>query len=162
MEYLSVIQYAEKHGISERTVRNYCASGKMEGACLTGKTWNIPADAPLPKKNKQKRPPLLSRLIEEKECRLKGGIYHRTQIDLTYNSNHIEGSRLTKEQTRYRYSGDRQPLPLHRLYPRPCFREDNRGAHQTPAWIAENQYLRQPKGLVCSRRLQTTGKRGGR
>lgn len=101
MEYLSVIQYAEKHGISERTVRNYCASGKMEGAFLTGKTWNIPADAPLPKKNKQKRPPLLSRLIEEKECRLKGGIYHRTQIDLTYNSNHIEGSRLTKEQTRY-------------------------------------------------------------
>ena len=101
MEYLSVIQYAEKHGISERTVRNYCASGKMEGAFLTGKTWNIPADAPLPKKNKQKRPPLLSRLIEEKECKLKGGIYHRTQIDLTYNSNHIEGSRLTKEQTRY-------------------------------------------------------------
>ena len=32
---------------------------------------------------------------------LKGGIYHRTQIDLTYNSNHIEGSRLTYDQTRY-------------------------------------------------------------
>ena len=32
---------------------------------------------------------------------MKGGIYHRTQIDLTYNSNHIEGSRLTKEQTRF-------------------------------------------------------------
>lgn len=32
---------------------------------------------------------------------LRGGIYHRTQIDLTYNSNHIEGSRLTHEQTRY-------------------------------------------------------------
>lgn len=31
----------------------------------------------------------------------KGGIYHRTQIDLTYNSNHIEGSRLSHEQTRY-------------------------------------------------------------
>ena len=32
---------------------------------------------------------------------LKGGIYHYTQIDLTYNSNHIEGSRLTHDQTRY-------------------------------------------------------------
>ena len=101
MEYLSVIQYAEKYGISERTARNYCAAGKIEGAFLTGKTWNIPADAPLPPKNKKKCSPLLSRLIEEKESRLKGGIYHRTQIDLTYNSNHIEGSRLTKEQTRF-------------------------------------------------------------
>ena len=68
---------------------------------MTGKTWNIPADATLPQKHKPKLSPLLSRLREEKESKLKGGIYHRTQIDLTYNSNHIEGSRLTKEQTRY-------------------------------------------------------------
>ena len=34
---------------------------------------------------------------------MKGGIYHRTQIDLTYNSNHIEGSRLTHDQTRFIY-----------------------------------------------------------
>ncbi len=40
-------------------------------------------------------------LSQQKASRLKGGIYHRTQIDLTYNSNHIEGSRLTHEQTRY-------------------------------------------------------------
>ena len=45
--------------------------------------------------------PLLVALRQEKEAKLKGGIYHRTQIDLTYNSNHIEGSRLTHEQTRY-------------------------------------------------------------
>ncbi len=32
---------------------------------------------------------------------MKGSIYHRTQIDLTYNSNHIEGSKLTHDQTRY-------------------------------------------------------------
>lgn len=101
MEYISVSQYAEKHGLSERTARNYCATGKIEGAFLTGKTWNIPADATLPQKQKAKVSPLLARLKEEKDSRLKGGIYHRTQIDLTYNSNHIEGSRLTKEQTRY-------------------------------------------------------------
>ena len=101
MEYISVSQFAEKYGVSERTARNYCALGKIDGAFLVGKSWNIPADATLPKKGKAKLSPLLSRLREEKESRLKGGIYHRIQIDLTYNSNHIEGSRLTKEQTRY-------------------------------------------------------------
>ena len=39
--------------------------------------------------------------VKNQEARLKGGIYHRVQIDLTYNSNHIEGSRLTHDQTRY-------------------------------------------------------------
>ena len=101
MEFISVSQFAEKYGISERTARNYCAVGKIEGAFLTGKTWNIPTDAVLPQKKKKKIYPLLKRLRQEKESGLKGGIYHRTQIDLTYNSNHIEGSRLTKEQTRY-------------------------------------------------------------
>ena len=101
MEYLSVAQFAEKYGVNERTVRNYCATGKIEGAFLTGKTWNIPADAGLPLKKGTKISPLLSRLREEKEMRLKGGIYHRIQIDLTYNSNHMEGSRLSKEQTRF-------------------------------------------------------------
>lgn len=97
------MQFAEKFGISERTARNYCASGKIEGAFLTGKTWNIPEDAVLPqRKNVRKKvSPLLTMLREQKASRLKGGIYHRTQIDLTYNSNHIEGSRLTHDQTRY-------------------------------------------------------------
>ena len=101
MDFISVSQFAQKYGISERTVRNLCATGKIEGVFLTGKTWNIPGDAVLPQKGKKKISPLLKRLREEKETKLKGGIYHRTQIDLTYNSNHIEGSRLTKEQTRY-------------------------------------------------------------
>ena len=101
MDYISVVQFAEKYGISERTARNYCAEGKIEGAFLTGKTWNIPSEAPLSHKTKTKPSPLLFRLRDEKEAKLNGGIYHRTQIDLTYNSNHIEGSRLTKEQTRY-------------------------------------------------------------
>lgn len=103
MEYISVSQFAERYGISERTARNYCANGKIEGAFLTGKTWNIPADATLPerKTTKSKVSPLLDALREQKNSRMKGGIYHRTQIDLTYNSNHIEGSRLTHDQTRY-------------------------------------------------------------
>lgn len=106
MGYISIAEFAGKNGVSERTVRNWCSSGKMEGAFLTGKTWNVPEDASLPdRKNSKVRKefPLLSRLREEKSSSLKGGIYHRTQIDLTYNSNHIEGSRLSHEQTRYIY-----------------------------------------------------------
>ncbi len=103
MKYISVAEFAAKYGVSERTARNYCALGKIEGATLVGKTWNIPADAELPgrKSRKRKAMPLLVALRQEKEARLKGGIYHKTQIDLTYNSNHIEGSRLTHDQTRY-------------------------------------------------------------
>ena len=103
MKYISVNEFAEKYSISERTARNYCTTGKIEGAFLTGKTWNIPENAkpPLRKETKKKVSPLLATLREQKEMKLKGGIYHRTQIDLTYNSNHIEGSRLTHDQTRY-------------------------------------------------------------
>lgn len=105
MDYISVIKYAEKYGISERTARNYCANGKIQGVFLTGKTWNIPADAPLPIRSGHliRISPLLKALREQKATHLKGGIYHTTQIELTYNSNHIEGSQLTHDQTRYIY-----------------------------------------------------------
>jgi Fic family protein len=102
MDYISVKIWAEKHGVSERTARNYCAMGKIPGAYLVGKTWNIPSDAEPPMRKKSLRiSPLLTALREQKSSRMKGGIYHRIQIDLTYNSNHIEGSRLTHDQTRY-------------------------------------------------------------
>ena len=102
MEYISVKEWAELHGVSESTARNYCAQGKIDGAFLVGKTWNVPVEAGLPKrKSKKNSSPLLSALREQKEGRVKGGIYHRVQIDLTYNSNHIEGSKLTHDQTRY-------------------------------------------------------------
>ena len=103
MQYISVAEFSEKYGVSERTVRNYCAAGKIAGAFLTGKTWNIPADAVVPARAKKKAAvsPLLAILREQKEMRLRGSIYHRTQVDLSYNSNRIEGSRLTHEQTRH-------------------------------------------------------------
>ena len=102
MEYISVKEFAEKYGISERTARNYCALGKIDGAFLVGKTWNVPKDAMLPTRRKRpKVSPLLAALREQQASRMIGGIYHRVQIDLTYNSNHIEGSKLTHDQTRY-------------------------------------------------------------
>jgi len=102
MDYISVKEWSDRYGISERTARNYCAQGKIKGAYLVGKTWNIPADADVPKRKKtEKIYPLLRTLREQMTGKTKGGIYHRIQIDLTYNSNHIEGSRLTHDQTRY-------------------------------------------------------------
>ena len=104
MGYLSVSEIAKKWHLSERTVRNYCAQGRVSGAFLTGKTWNIPEDAQKPSRVRaQAAAPttLLSVLQREKQSRLPGGIYHRVQIDLTYHSNHIEGSRLSREQTRF-------------------------------------------------------------
>lgn len=104
MRYLSVAETAGKWNVSERSVRNYCAQRRVIGAFLTGKTWNIPENAEKPErtnKKKERSITLLDILKEQKAGKYPGGIYHKTQIDLTYNSNHIEGSRLTHEQTRY-------------------------------------------------------------
>ena len=103
MKYISVSEAALKWGISERSVRNYCTEGRVAGARLSGKIWEIPEVAEKPKRavRSDKKRTLLDILREERSLRLSGGIYHRVQIDLTYNSNHIEGSRLTHDETRY-------------------------------------------------------------
>ena len=89
--------------ISERSVRNYCALGRVKGAILEGGVWKIPLNAKKPVRvnEKENKNYLLERLREEKKHGIKGGIYHKLQIDLTYNSNHMEGSELTHDQTRY-------------------------------------------------------------
>lgn len=104
MRYLSVAEIAKNWNISERSVRNYCAKGRVPDAFLDGKTWKIPGNAKKPQRsNKKKKQPitLLDILKKEKTDKYAGGIYHKTQIDLTYNSNHMEGSGLTYDQTRY-------------------------------------------------------------
>ena len=104
MKYLSVREVSAKWNVSERSVRNYCAQGRVEGAFVIGKTWSIPENAAKPERiNKSVSAPktLLDVLKEEKRAQAKGGIYHKVQIELTYNSNHMEGSRLTHDQTRY-------------------------------------------------------------
>ena len=104
MKYVNVNEIASKWNLSERSVRNYCSHGKIPGVILDGKTWRIPEDAvkPVRKKRAEKiANDLLTRLKMEKEAGIQGGIYHKVQIELTYNSNHMEGSRLTHDQTRY-------------------------------------------------------------
>ena len=106
MNFLSVSEIAKLWNVSERSVRNYCAEGRIPGVYLVGKTWMIPSDAVKPDRKARvsnNKKTLLDILKLEKESKLKGGIYHKVQIELTYNSNHIEGSRLTHDQTRYIY-----------------------------------------------------------
>jgi len=104
MGYLSVKETAENWNLSERSVRNYCQNGRVPGAFLTGGTWNIPDTALQPSRKAvrtQRERTLLAVLRDEMEGQHKGGIYYKLQIELTYNSNHIEGSKLTQEQTRH-------------------------------------------------------------
>ena len=106
MKHLTSTEISKIWGVSERSVRNYCASGRVVGAYLKGKTWMIPENATKPKRQNRhsnKMPTLLDVLVREKEHSVKGGIYHKLQIELTYNSNHIEGSKLTHDETRYIY-----------------------------------------------------------
>ncbi len=106
MRYLSVSKIAKKWNISNRSVRNYCAQGRVIGAKMNGKTWMIPENAKKPQRSnisKEKVITLLDILKEQKANKCSGGIYHKTQIELTFNSNHIEGSQLSHDQTRYIY-----------------------------------------------------------
>jgi len=102
-KYMTIKEASILWNISERSVRNYCALGRVEGAVIEDGVWKIPADAkkPVRANEKENKNYLLERLREEKKHGIKGGIYHKLQIDLTYNSNHMEGSELTHDQTRY-------------------------------------------------------------
>lgn len=106
MIYLSSKEYAKKWNLSERTIRNYCANNKIPNSYKKGKTWYIPSNAIKPlrsNKNQESSNNLLNVLRIEKKQGIKNGIYHKVQIKFTYNSNHIEGSQLTEEETRYIY-----------------------------------------------------------
>ncbi len=104
MKYKNTKEMSLIWNISERSVRDYCNKGKIPGAVLDGKTWKIPENAEKPKRQIRhsiKNKTLLELLKEEKESKRSGGIYHELQIEMTYNSNHIEGSKLTHDETRY-------------------------------------------------------------
>ena len=103
MNFITVEEIAAKWGITARQVRTYCAKGRVFGATLMQGEWRIPDDAVKPeRKSRRTFPKTIRSLLEaERSSRISGGLYHRLQIDLAYNSNHIEGSQLTHEQTRW-------------------------------------------------------------
>ena len=67
MKYISVSETAKKWKLSERSVRNYCAEGKVDGAFLTGKTWNIPSDAKKPSNSVKASAPVFDPTTEVNE-----------------------------------------------------------------------------------------------
>lgn len=103
VKYKSVFEISKEWDVPDRTIRNYCKNGDISGAILDGKKWLIPADTKkIYRLNKsEKCNHLLKRLREEKSHNISGMIYHKLQIETTYNSNHIEGSKLTHDETRY-------------------------------------------------------------
>ncbi|MBQ6471600.1 MAG: Fic family protein [Victivallales bacterium] len=104
MEYITVAEAAKRWGLSPRSVQIHCEKGNIPGVNLLGKAWQIPANAERPqRKPRAKHLPtsILEVLKSEKRGHIAGGLYHRLQIDFTYNTNHMEGSRLTHEQTRW-------------------------------------------------------------
>ena len=102
-KFITVKEASIKWNVSERSVRNYCAQNRVAGAVFKDGSWYIPESTRKPTRlnEKENKNYLLERLREEKKHHIKGGIYHKLQIDLTYNSNHMEGSELTHDQTRY-------------------------------------------------------------
>ena len=172
MQYLSAAE-AAKMEISERSVRNYCAKGRVEGAVLKGKTWKIPADAEKPQRSNTKaaKPQTLLEILQrEKANKYSGGIYHKTQIEMTYNSNHIEGSRLTHDQTRYIFETNTIGITGEAVNVDDVIETANhfrcidfiiehakarlQKNDKKAAFNAENRHQRCAAGLVCRRCLQ--------
>lgn len=128
MKYLTTSQIAEKWGLTERRIRMMCQEGKIEGAFLVGKTWNIPENAEKPKrvnaksvspKNKLKEILSLKEELDHKrpltEAELKR-LNEEFMIEYTYNSNAIEGSTLTLKETSLVLQGitiNKKPLKEH-------------------------------------------------
>ena len=103
MKSMTIEEASTKWGVTPRQVRTYCANNRVPGVTLDHGEWRIPADAVKPERKRRRTFPttVLGVLEAERSSRISGGLYHRLQIDITYNSNHIEGSRLTREQTRW-------------------------------------------------------------
>ena len=104
MKYMSAATAAAKWGLTPRSVQLHCEKGNIPGATIEGKCWRIPADAGRPGRKPRAHglpSSIRSALLSEKRGRVSGGLYHRLQIDFTYNPNHIEGGRLTHDQTRW-------------------------------------------------------------
>ena len=97
---------AEILGVEPATISKYEAGTiepSIESLKRLAETFNITVDELIKDEEKfdVSKINVLEVLREQKEMGLKGNLYHNTQIMFSYNTNHIEGSKLTEEQTRY-------------------------------------------------------------
>lgn len=103
MKYIKTSEIASKWGISDRMVRKYIAQGLIDNVKKQGKTWYISSDTIKPIRKKLNTNNLVKILLNEKKQKKKDGIYHYSQVVFAYNSNKIEGSKLTADQTQEIY-----------------------------------------------------------
>lgn len=128
MRFLSTIEIANKWNVSERYVRKLCREGKIEGAFISSKAWNIPEDAKRPQRVNAKKESLKAKFtkIVELKCVLDNmrpltegelkRLNEEFMFDYTYNSNAIEGNTLTLQETTLVLQGvtiDKKPLKDH-------------------------------------------------
>lgn len=94
VKYHSVSELVKLWEMSERTIRNYCATGKIPDAVLVGKTWKIPENATNPAKKKRFEETVLDIFLNEWKSNTNDGMYGHLQIDFAYNSNRTEDNKL--------------------------------------------------------------------
>lgn len=94
VKYQSVSELVKLWEMSERTIRNYCATGKIPDAVLVGKTWKIPKNAVNPAKRKKDEDAVLEIFLSEWKSKINNGMYGHLQIDFAYNSNRTEDNKL--------------------------------------------------------------------
>ena len=94
VKYHSVSELVKLWEMSERTIRNYCATGKIPDAVLVGKTWKIPENATNPAKKKRFEETVLDIFLNEWKSKINEGMYGHLQIDFAYNSNRTEDNKL--------------------------------------------------------------------
>ena len=94
VKYHSVSELVKLWEMSERTIRNYCATGKIPDAVLVGKTWKIPNNATNPAKKKKFEETVLDMFLNERKSNINDGMYGHLQIDFAYNSNRTEDNKL--------------------------------------------------------------------
>ena len=94
VKYHSVSELVKLWEMSERTIRNYCATGKIPDAVLVGKTWKIPENSINPAKKKRFEETVLDIFLNEWKSNTNDGMYGHLQIDFAYNSNRTEDNKL--------------------------------------------------------------------
>ena len=94
VKYYLVSELVKRWEMSERTIRNYCATGKIPDAVLVGKTWKIPENAINPAKKKRFEETVLDIFLNEWKSKINNGMYGHFQIDFAYNSNRTEDNKL--------------------------------------------------------------------
>ena len=87
-------------GLSSRTVAKIAKGEKLSGRSMQkiADYLSLPAEILMREESSNR---ILQLLRDEKRMNLPGGLYHELQVRMTYNSNHMEGSKLSEDQTRY-------------------------------------------------------------